>query len=166
MGIFLHSQKLLSMNSLIFQMYNILKMYKEVAYNSGIPHSPCLYEVGESASLLAKGINSSLKSSDVLSPTAHDLVETHTCDSSSKDYMLVNCPEYLKPGLSLPDFKADIDLISFLQWQRVEKKIVKVNQTMPFGQVICKWVETMSNLKKHNTENVSKLPVIINEKMS
>ena len=29
------------------------------------------------------------------------------------------------------------------------KKIVKVIQTMPFGQVIPKWVETISNLKRH-----------------
>ena len=40
-------------------------------------------------------------------------------------------------------------MISFLQRQRVEKKIVKVNQTMSFGQVIPKWVETISNLKRH-----------------
>ena len=52
-------------------------MYKEVAYNSDISHSSCLCEVCENASLLAKGINSSLKSSDILSPTTHDLVETH-----------------------------------------------------------------------------------------
>ena len=69
-------------------------MHKEVAYNSDIPHSSCLCEV---------------------SSTAHDLVETHTCDSSSNDCMLLNCPECLKPGLSLCDFKADVDLISFLQ---------------------------------------------------
>ena len=129
------------------QMYNFLKMHK-VAYNSDIPHSPCLCEVCENASLLAKGINSNLKSSDIL-PTAHDLVETHTCDSSSKDCMLGNCPECLKPGLLLSDFKADVDLISFLQWQRVEKKTAKVNQTMSFSQVIPKQVETISNLKRH-----------------
>ena len=33
-----------------------------------------------------------------------------------------------KPGLSLSDFKIDVDFIFFLQRQRVEKKIVKVNQ--------------------------------------
>ena len=43
------------------QMYNFLKMHKEVAYNSDIQHSSCLCEVRENASLLAKGINSSLK---------------------------------------------------------------------------------------------------------
>ena len=32
---------------------------------------------------------------------------------------------------------------------RVEKKIVKVNQMMLFGQVIPKWMETISNLKRH-----------------
>ena len=58
-------------------------------------------------------------------------------------------PECLKPGLSLSNFKADVDLISFLQWQRVEKRIVKVNQTMPFGQVIPILVATISNLKRH-----------------
>ena len=131
------------------QMYKFLKIHKEVAYNSDIPHSSCLCEVCEKSFLLAKGINSSLKSSDILSPTAHNLVETHICDSSSKDFMLGNCPECLKPGLSLSDFKGDVDLVSFLQWQWVEKKIAKVNQTMPFGRIIPKWVETISNLKKH-----------------
>ena len=124
-------------------------MHKEAAYNSDIPHSSCLCEVCENVSLLAKEINSSLKSSDTLSPNVHDLLEAHTCNSSSKNCMLGNCPEFLKPGLLLSDFKADADLISFLQWQRVEIKIVKVKQTMPFGQ-----------------KKVSKLPVIINGKMS
>ena len=112
------------------QIYNFLKMRKEVAYNSDIQHSFCLCK---NPSLFAKGINSSLKSSDILSPTAHNLVETHTCDSSSKVCMLGNCSECLKPGLSLSNFKADVDLISFLQWQQVEKKIVKDNQTMLFS---------------------------------
>ena len=66
------------------------------------------------ASLLAKGINSNLKLDDILSPTAHALVETHTCDSSSKDCIFGNCPGCLRPELSLSDFKADVDLISFL----------------------------------------------------
>ena len=131
------------------RMRNFLKMHKELAYNSDIPHSSCLCEASEKASLLAKRINSSLESSNILSPTAHDLVETHTCGSSSKDCLLGNCLECLKPGLSISDFKAYVVLISFLQWQQVEKNIVIVNQTMPFGQVIPKWVETISNLKRH-----------------
>ena len=77
--------------------YNLLKMHKEVAYSSGIPDSSCLCKVWENASILAKGINSSLKSSNILSPTAHDFVETYTCDSSSKDCMFGNCPECLNP---------------------------------------------------------------------
>ena len=40
-------------------------------------------------------------------------------------------------------------MTSSLQWQQVEKKIVKVNQTMPFGEVIPECVETISNLKRH-----------------
>ena len=53
-------------------------------------------------------MHSSLKSSDVLPPTALDLDETYTRDSSSKDYILGNFPECLNPGLLLSDFKADV----------------------------------------------------------
>ena len=92
-------------------------------------------------------------------------------NSTSRDCMLGNCPDYLKPGLSLSDFKSVVDLISFLQCQRAEKKIVKVNQAMSFGQVIPKWVETISNLKRHiyiyiYIDNMSKLPVRIIKKIS
>ena len=130
-------------------MYNFLKMQKEMTYNSVIPHPSCFCEVCQNAPLLEKVENSSLKSSDILSPTVHDLVETHTCNSSSKDFMLESCPECLNPGLSFSDFKTDVDLIFFLQWELVEKKIVKLNQTMAFGQVIPKWMEIISNLKRH-----------------
>ena len=149
MRIFLYSQKLLSINSHFAKCTTSSKCYMEVAYNSDIPHSFCLCKVYGNASLLAKRINSSLKSSDILSPTAQDLVGTHTWDWSLKDCMLGNCPECFKLELSLSDFKADVDLISFLQWHRVGKKIVKVNQTMPFGQVIPRSVETISNIKRH-----------------
>ena len=125
-------------NELSFgQMYNLLKMHKKVAYNIDIPHSSCLCELCENVSLLTKEISSSFKSSDILWPTAHDLVETHTRDLSSED-CIANCPECLKSGLSLSDFKADVGLISFLQWQRVEKKIVKFYPMMLFCQVIPK----------------------------
>ena len=53
-------------------------MHDEVACNSDIPHISYLCEVCKNAPLLAKVINSSLKSSDILSPTAHELAETHT----------------------------------------------------------------------------------------
>ena len=52
------------------QMFNFLKIHKDVAYNSEIPQSSCLCEVCENTLLLVKRINSSLKSSDILSPTA------------------------------------------------------------------------------------------------
>ena len=57
--------------------------------------------------------------------------------------MLGNCPECLKSGLSLSDF----DLISFYNGKELKK--IEVNQTMSFGQVIPKWVETLTNLKRH-----------------
>ena len=127
-------------------MYNFPKMQKEMAYNSVIPHPSCFCEVCQNAPLLEKGVNSSLKSSDILSPTVHDLVEIHTCNSSSKDFVLGSCPECLNPGLSFSDLKTDVDLIFFLLWELVGKKIVKLNQTMAFGQVIPKWMEI---IKRH-----------------
>ena len=96
-------------------------MHKEVAYNSDIPHSSCLCEVCKNTSVLAKGINSGLKSSDILSSLLTIWLKTHTCDSSSKDCKLENYPECLKPGLSLSDFKADVCLISLSQWQQLQK---------------------------------------------
>lgn len=89
-----------------------------MAYNR---HSSSLSKVCKKVLLLAKGINSSLKWNDILLLTAHDLAESHTFDSSSKDCMLGNFPECLKLRLSLSDFKVDVDLTTFLQWQQVEK---------------------------------------------
>ena len=100
---------------LFCKMYHFLKMHKEVSCNNDIPNSSCLCEVYENASLLAKEINSSLKSSDILSPTAHNLLKHTHGNLNSKDCMLGYCLECLKLGLSLSDFKADVDLISFLQ---------------------------------------------------
>ena len=131
------------------QVYDFLKMHKEVAYSSDIPRPSCLCEVCENASLFAKGKNSSLKSNYILSPTAQNLFKTCTCHSSSKNCMLRNCMKCLKPGLSSSDFKADVYLISFLQWQGIEKKIVKVNEMMPLDQLLSKYVEAISNLKRH-----------------
>ena len=71
-----------------------------MAYNCEILHSFCLCEVGENASFLAIGLNSTLKSRDILLPTGHDLVETHTCDYT----------------LSLSESEAVVGLISFLHW--------------------------------------------------
>ena len=68
-------------------------------------------------------LNPSLTSSDLLSSTTHDLVETHRCNSSSK---LLSCPECFWPGLSLSDFKAVLDLVSFLRWKRLEQKSSKL----------------------------------------
>ena len=144
MRIFLHSKKLLSMNSYFPKCVISSKCIRRL-----VTVASCLCEVCENASLLVKEINSSLKSGDILLSTARNMLKTHTYDSSSKDCILGNCPECLKSELSLSDFKADADLISFLQRQRVEKKIVKVNLTMLFGQVIPKWVEKISNLKRH-----------------
>ena len=43
-----------------------------------------------------------------------------------------------KAGTISSDFKADVYLISFLQWQGIEKKIVKFDEMMPVDQVLSK----------------------------
>ena len=125
-------------------MYNCFKMHMELASNSAIPRSSCLCEVWKNTSLLAKGINSSLKSSYILSPTA----QTHThairvqrieCLEAVRNISSRNCRYLIS--------KQKLIWSPFYNIGR--KKIVKVNQAMPFGQVIPEWVETINNLKRH-----------------
>ena len=124
------------------QKYNFFKMHKELAYNSDIPHL--------NSSLLVNRIKIRFEVKwYIIADLAHDLIETYTYNSSSKDCLPVNCPKYLKQELLLLDSKADVDLVSFLHWQHVQKKTVKVNKTIPFCQVIPKCVETISNLTRH-----------------
>lgn len=96
-----------------------------MAYNNEIPHSSCLSEICEKASIFAKGINASLKQ-DYLFPNAHDFVEIYACSSSSRDCMVGDFPQCLKPGLPLLDFKEECTMISFFQSKRVGKKIYKI----------------------------------------
>ena len=82
----------------------------------------------------------------------------HTHEVRVQRIACLECPEFLRQGLLLSGFKADVDLISLLQWQWVEKKIVKVNQTMSFGQVTPKWMEPISNLKRHTVFPLISIP--------
>ena len=102
------------------QLYEFLKGHKELAWNDQIPQSSCLCELCENAVLLAKSINSSLKSK-ILATNIHDLVETNSCDSSQNVCMVGQSELCLASNLSLSDFDEEKKTISFLNWQWVGK---------------------------------------------
>ena len=62
------------------QLYEFLKGHKQLPWNDRIPHSSCLCKLCENTILLAKRINSSLRSK-ILATSVHDVVETNACDS-------------------------------------------------------------------------------------
>ena len=130
------------------QLYEFLKGHKELAWNDQIPQSSCLCEICENAVLLAKGINLSLKSK-ILATNVHDLVEANACDSSQDVCMVGKCELCLTSNLSLSDFDEEKATISFLNWQRVDKSIAKINQSLTFDQAIEKWNSTILTIKKH-----------------
>ena len=109
------------------QLYEFLKGHKELAWHDQIPQSSCLCELCQNAVLLAKGINSSQKSN------VHDLVEANGLCLTS--------------NLSLSDFDEE-KTISFLNWQRVDKNIAKIHQSLSFDQAVEKWNSTILTIKK------------------
>ena len=130
------------------QLYEFLKGHKELAWNDQTPQSSCLCELCENAVLLAKGINSSLKSK-ILATNVPDLVEANACDSSQDVCMVRECELCLTSNLPLSDFDEENTTISFLNWQRVDKNIAKINQSLSFDQATEKWNSTILTIKKH-----------------
>ena len=122
------------------QLYEFLKGHKELAWNDQIPQSYCLCELCENAVFLAKGINSNVKSK-ILATNVHDLVEANACD-----YMVGECELCLTSNLSSSDFDEEKTTISFLNWQRVDKKYC---ENLSFDQAIEKWNSTILTIKKH-----------------
>ena len=88
------------------QLYEFLKGHKELAWNDQIPQSSCLYELCENTVLLAKGINSSLRSK-ILATNVHDLAEANACDSSQYVCMVGECELCLTSNLSLSYFNEE-----------------------------------------------------------
>ena len=84
----------------IRQLYQFLKGNKELALNGQLPQSSCLCKLCENGVLLAKGINSSLKSK-ILATNLNDLVEANACDSSQDVCMVGECELCLTSNLSL-----------------------------------------------------------------
>ena len=79
----------------------------------------------------------------------HGLVEENACNSSQDVCMGGECELCLTSNLSLSDFDEETKTISFLNWQRVDKNIAKINQSLTFDQAIEKWNSTILTIKKH-----------------
>ena len=63
--------------------------------------------------------------------------------------MVGECELRLTPNLSLSDFDGEKTTISFLNWQWVDKKIAKINQSLSFDQAIVKRMEFYYTIEKH-----------------
>ena len=103
------------------QLYEFLKGHKELGWNDQKPQSSSLHKLWENAVLLAKGINSSLRSK-ILATNVHDVVVANACDSIQDFCMVGECELCLTSNLSSSDFD-EKKAISFLNSQRVDKNI-------------------------------------------
>ena len=62
-----------------------------------------------------------------MATSVHDLAEANASDSSQDVSMVGECELYLTSNLSLSDFEGN-NII--LNWQRVDKTIVKINKSL------------------------------------
>lgn len=129
------------------QLYDFLKVHKEIFWNGKIPHSSCLCEICENTVLFAKGLNSALPPKEIPT-TVHEIVELHSCDSDQESCMLGKCELCAKSDLSVKDFDSDKE-VTFSQWNRVDNHIAKSIQSLSFDQAIEKWNSALSVTKKH-----------------
>ena len=142
MRIFLHSQKLLSINSHFTKCAASSKFIRR--WLTVTHHTLSVYVKPTKTHTFSERHKFKFEVKwYIIANCSQSGWETHTSDSSWKDYMLGNCPEWSKPVLSLI-------WSPFYNGNRVEKIIV--NQTISFSQVIPKCMETISNLKKANIQ--------------
>jgi len=73
------------------QLYDFIKMNKQLIYNNNIPHTSCLFDTCENIVLLAKGLNKRLPLSSHLPDNPHDIVEKYSCSSDNKQCMSNDC---------------------------------------------------------------------------
>ena len=69
--------------------------------------------------------------------------------------MVRECELCLTSNLSLSDFDEEKKTISFLNWQRVDKNITKINPSLPFDQAVEKWNSTILTIKNISIESES-----------
>ena len=144
-------------------MYNFLKEKKEYIYNKHIPHVTCLCEICENVTLLAKGLNKSIKSDLPTNP--HDIVERYSCDSSSEICMegeCILCEEMMEDLQNIDSDSNSGDVseesdesdesepsIKFMKWGKDEGNVVKMEMTIDEQDANEYWKEAVRKLKQH-----------------
>ena len=129
------------------QLYKFLKEHKEFVFNKDIPQASCLCEICENLIFLVRALSSKINK-PILS-NIHSLVESYSCNSSSKACMYSDCEVCYDTGLGVEDFTDDCTEIQFYQWKRVDKKVQKVESVLPPDEFLSLFNEEVKVLKKH-----------------
>ena len=153
--------------------YRFIKREKQFYYNNKIPHSSCLCDVCENASLLAQGI--ARKGVDGVVPTnPHEIVEKFSCDSSNNECMSGECHDCNVSRIEIPlsskfcsdsdrnshsDSESDSDSpcsstanvsrVTYQNWQTIDDRISKVKLHLPFIEAVDLFREHVDRLKQH-----------------
>ena len=89
---------------------------------------------------MAKLISS--KANILTETNAHSLVEAFSCDSSSKECMYSTCEKCYDTRLKITDFRDEEADIHFYQWKRVDKKLQKIEVSLPrrrSNKIVQRW---------------------------
>ena len=129
------------------QLYKFLKEHKEFVFNKDIPQASCLCEICDNLIFLVRAL-SSKRTKPILS-NIHSLIESYSCNSSSKACMYSDCEVCYDTGLGVEDFTDDCTEIQFYQWKRVDKKVQKVESVLPPDEFLSLFNEEFKVLKKH-----------------
>ena len=146
-------------------MYSFLKKCKQYVFNKHIPHHTCLCEICENASLLAKGLNKSIKAG--LPTNAHEIVEANSCDSASSMCMLGLCVLCSDPAdvslnskrsccsdSSSDDCSSDSESetsksVTFFKWGKDNGHVSKMSMSLDVEDANELWKQEVSKLKGH-----------------
>ena len=90
-------------------------------FNEDFPQASCICEICENLILLAKSMCPILTL--LIQTNIYILVESHSCDSSSKSSMYSACDKCCDARLKVKDFKDVCTEIQYYQWKRVDKKV-------------------------------------------
>ena len=129
------------------QLYKFLKEHKEFVFNKDISQASCLCEICENLIFLVRALSSKINK-PILS-NIHSLVESYSCNSSSKACMYSDCEVCYDTGLGVEDFTDDCTEIQFYQWKHMDKNVQKVESVLPPDEFLSLFNEEVKVLKKH-----------------
>ena len=127
-------------------MHNFLKIHPEFAYNKDISQSSCLCEVCENGVFVEKSIGTF--KNDVPN-NSHDLVETYSCSSASRECMYGEYKFCSVPVLENEIKSGNITDAMVYQWSKIEKKARKVEISVSLKELVAEFVSQMAELDKH-----------------